>query len=101
MEGRAAVVVERRRDRRRRRRRDVAVGAAREPPLLSLPRDQNPQHSHSPKSKQPTKQMYHWGEKRRIATFYKELAEKEAAEEAAHDAVVAEKMAALKAELLK
>jgi len=44
--------------------------------------------------------MYHWGEKRRIATFYRELAEKEAAEEAAHDAAVAEKMAALKAELL-
>jgi hypothetical protein len=45
--------------------------------------------------------MYHWDEKRRIGKFYKELGEKEAAEEAAHDALVAEKMAALKAELLK
>jgi hypothetical protein len=45
--------------------------------------------------------MYHWGEKRKIATFYRELAEKESAEEAAHDALVAEKMAALKEELLK
>jgi hypothetical protein len=45
--------------------------------------------------------MYHWGDKRRIATYYKELAEKEGQEEAAHNASVAEKMAALKEELLK
>ena len=46
-------------------------------------------------------QMYHWEDKRRIATYYKELADKEGQEEAAHNASVAAKMAALREELLK
>ena len=46
------------------------------------PPSENAQHSpptHATNNNQrQQQQMYHWGEKRRVATFYKELAEKEA-----------------------
>lgn len=102
------------RERERGRREGPSVGgdvadAARLPAPRSL-LHQTPPHTLTKRKNQTStpsnnntnmKQMYHWDEKRKIATYYKELAEKEAAEEAAHDAVVAGKMAALRAELLK